>query len=137
VCIGHDTGIYNGTFFDIGPAGEVRIGDYCTVVGAIISTNQRVSVGDYAMFAHEVVLADASSMVPESADHEPPGAGPLEDSIVVGDKAWIGTRAVLLRGARIGEGAIVGAGTVVNGNVPPHTIVAGNPARIIRAATRR
>lgn len=50
--------------------------------------------------------------------------------------ASIGSGAVILCGVTIGEGAIVGAGSVVTKDVPPHTIVAGNPARILREAPR-
>lgn len=49
--------------------------------------------------------------------------------------AWIGARSIILKGVVIGEGAIVGAGSVVSKSVPPWTIVAGNPARIIRELT--
>jgi acetyltransferase-like isoleucine patch superfamily enzyme len=52
--------------------------------------------------------------------------------IVVEDDAWIGAGAVILPGVRIGQGAIVGAGAVVTRDVPPFTIVAGAPARVIR-----
>lgn len=48
--------------------------------------------------------------------------------VTIGDRAWIGYRAVILPGVEIGEGAVVGAGAVVTRNVPPYTIVAGNPA---------
>src|SRR5690349_12389978 len=48
VHIGCNSGIYNGTFFDLDTEGEVTIGDYCTVVGAVFSGNIRVSVGNYA-----------------------------------------------------------------------------------------
>ncbi|MDH4236354.1 MAG: hypothetical protein OEV17_03815 [Nitrospira sp.] len=48
------------------------------------------------------------------------------------DKAWIGLDAIILKGVTIGEGAIVGAGSVVSKDVPPFTIVAGNPARVVR-----
>ncbi|MBK8021791.1 MAG: hypothetical protein IPK19_10285 [Chloroflexi bacterium] len=51
------------------------------------------------------------------------------------DKAWIGFNAVILKGVTIGEGAIVGAGSVVTKDVPAWTVVAGNPARIIREFT--
>ncbi len=44
----------------------------------------------------------------------------------------IGAKSIIVRGVTIGEGAIVGAGSVVTRDVPPYTIVAGNPARIIR-----
>lgn len=45
---------------------------------------------------------------------------------------WIGAKAMILKGVHIGEGAVVGAGSVVTKNVAPYTIVAGNPARVIR-----
>ena len=52
--------------------------------------------------------------------------------IVVGDNVWIGGRAIILKGVIIGDGAVVAAGAVVTRNVPPRTIVAGVPARVIR-----
>jgi acetyltransferase-like isoleucine patch superfamily enzyme len=55
-----------------------------------------------------------------------------EEAVEIDDDAWIGAGAILLPGVRIGFGAIVGAGSVVTRSVPPGTIVAGNPARIVR-----
>lgn len=52
--------------------------------------------------------------------------------IVIQDKAWIGLRAIILKGVTIGEGAIVGAGSVVSKDVPPWVVVAGNPARVVK-----
>ncbi len=52
--------------------------------------------------------------------------------IIIEDKVWIGINATILPGVRIGYGSIVGANSVVTGDVPPMTIVAGNPARIVR-----
>ena len=52
--------------------------------------------------------------------------------IVIEDKVWIGIAATILPGVKIGYGAIVGAGSVVTKDVPPMTVVAGNPARIIK-----
>lgn len=46
--------------------------------------------------------------------------------------AWIGARSIILKGVTIGAGAVVGMGSVVTKDVPPRTVVAGNPARIIR-----
>lgn len=138
--VGHDTGLYNGTFFDLGPAGEVRIGDFCTLVGAIICSNERVVIGDYTFIAHEVVLADSHAAAPfvtrtENSpivrESEEPALG-----IEIGQNVWIGARAIILRGARIGDGAIVGAASVVDFSVPPFSVVAGNPARIVRTLKR-
>lgn len=130
--VGHDTGIYAGTFFDTGPDAEVEVGDFATLVGVIICTNSRVVIGSYAFLAHEVVIADRAGAFPfggSASDRElsPPSSG----GIRIGDNTWIGARAVLLSGASIGEGAIVGAFAVVNFPVPPFAIVAGNPARIV------
>lgn len=52
--------------------------------------------------------------------------------IVIEDKVWIGINSTILPGVRIGHGAIIGAQSVVTHDVPPMTIVAGNPARIIK-----
>lgn len=51
---------------------------------------------------------------------------------VVGNDVWIGARATILPGLRIGDGAVIGTGAMVAKDVPPYAIVAGNPARIVR-----
>ena len=57
---------------------------------------------------------------------------PLKGDTVIGNDVWIGQNAVILPGVHIGDGAIIGANSVVGSNVDPYTIVAGNPARVIR-----
>ena len=128
--VGHDSGLYNGTILDLGPDGEVTVGDYCTIVRAIITGNVRVEIGDYVFIAHEVVIADHFAATPPDAPGVEP-RGPQCARVVIGDTAWIGARAILLGDVNIGEGAVIGAGAVVTGKVPAFTIVAGNPARIV------
>lgn len=128
--VGHDTGIYINTHFDVGPDGEVEIGDYCTLAGPTIATNARVTIGSHVLVSHDVFIADTPFAVPPGKGGR--AAAPTARShIVIGDNAWIGTRAVLLAGTRLGEGAIVGAAAVVTIEVPPFAIVAGNPAKIV------
>jgi acetyltransferase-like isoleucine patch superfamily enzyme len=125
--IGDDSGLYNGTFFDLGPEGEVDIGNYCTIVGAIFATNGRVEIGDYSFIAHEVVIADHISAVPAvpgSRSSQPPPATTKR----IGENVWIGARAVLTGNIQIGDGAIIGAAAVLNSDVPPYSIFGGNPA---------
>ncbi|MEV5177139.1 DapH/DapD/GlmU-related protein, partial [Streptomyces flaveolus] len=59
-------------------------------------------------------------------------AMPRRGDTVVGDDVWVGYRTAVMPGVRIGDGAIVAAGTVVTADVPPYTIVGGNPAKVIR-----
>jgi acetyltransferase-like isoleucine patch superfamily enzyme len=131
VQIGHDTGVYNGTFFDLDVDGEVTIGDYCTLVGPIICLNGRLSISDYVFIAHEVTIADHFAAAPPGAEVRGAPSNRISE-ISIGEGAWIGTRAVLLPGAKIGPWAVVGAGSVVNCDVPPYGVVAGNPACRIR-----
>jgi acetyltransferase-like isoleucine patch superfamily enzyme len=135
VRIGRSTGVYNGSFFELGPRGEVRIGDYCTLVGVIVASNGLVVIGSYAFLAHEVVIADEFAATPARRDPTRDELAPdPEPCVVLGEDVWVGTGAILLKGARIGSGAIVGAGAVVDFEVPPNAIVAGNPARIVGRA---
>jgi len=137
--VGSDSGIYNGSFLELGPEGQVEIGNFCTIVGAIISCNSRIVIDDYALIAHEVVIADRSAPVPPtevSVGSVTPRDWNNDSSISIGANTWIGTRAVLLSGTRIGEGAIVGAAAVVDFQVPAYTMVAGNPARVISKIPR-
>jgi acetyltransferase-like isoleucine patch superfamily enzyme len=84
-----------------------------------------------------ILLGNDVSIGPEAAiltlGHDPqsPDFHDRGGPVMVGDRAWIGFRAVVLPGVKIGEGAVVGAGSVVTRDVPSYTIVAGNPARAI------
>lgn len=57
---------------------------------------------------------------------------PLKGDTVVGNDVWIGQNATILPGVHIGDGAVIGMNSVVGSDVPPYTIVAGNPAKEIR-----
>jgi acetyltransferase-like isoleucine patch superfamily enzyme len=128
VTVGRDCGLYNGTFFDLGPDASVEIADCCAIVGAIFCVDGAVSIGSHALIAHQVVFADRQAAVPGAACAP---QGLRRGAIVLGENVWIGARSVVLGGARIGEGAIVGAASVVDFDVPAFAIVAGNPARVV------
>lgn len=131
VRVGHDTGLYWGTYFDLGPNGQVAIGDFCTIVAPVIALDCSLIVGDHVMISYDVVIADSFAAVPPDARlPSRRGAAADEQAIVIADDAWVGMRAVLLPGARIGRGAIVGAATVVDFDVPDYAVVAGNPGRL-------
>src|SRR5437763_17086072 len=62
--VGSDSGIYHGTYFDLGPQAQVRIGDYCSIQGTVISTAGEVTIGDYTFIAAGTVRADRGEPVP-------------------------------------------------------------------------
>ncbi|HVM29289.1 MAG TPA: acyltransferase [Candidatus Limnocylindria bacterium] len=134
--IGADTGVYIGSQLEVGPSGEVSIGAFGAIAGPIIATNSRITIGDYALISYGVVIAEEPAMIPPGPPSATPnGRGRAARPIDIGDNVWIGARAIVLGGARIGEGAIIGAGAVVDFEVEPFAIVAGNPARVVGHAS--
>jgi acetyltransferase-like isoleucine patch superfamily enzyme len=134
--VGPDSGLYNGTFFDLGMAGRVSIGRYCTVVGAIFSTNSEIIIGDYVFVSHEVVIADDEIALPLRRGSGRGEKQKAQRETVIEDDVWIGAQAIILGGVRIGAAAIVGAGSVVNQDIPPNAIFAGNPGRVVGRASQ-
>lgn len=57
---------------------------------------------------------------------------PPSRPVIIGDNVWIGTRVIILPGVTIGDRAVIGAGSVVTKDVPPRSVAAGNPARVLR-----
>ena len=110
--------------------------DYRDAAGRrIFIDNAPIRVGDRAMIASGVQLCTASHPIRPSErllDARPTFFRTYAQPIVVGPGAWIGARAVVLPGVTIGENAVVGASSVVTKDVPPNTVVVGNPARVIR-----
>jgi acetyltransferase-like isoleucine patch superfamily enzyme len=130
VRIGSDTGVYDGTFFDLGPNGCIKIGNYSTIVGAIVRSDSFVEIGDYCLIAHEVVLADDSCGIPGESATVCHGRSEKQ-GIRIGNNCWIAAGAILLGGASVGDNSIVGAHTVVDFEIPAGKMVVGNPARIL------
>jgi acetyltransferase-like isoleucine patch superfamily enzyme len=130
--------------FDIGPRGRVSIGAYTLVNGARIICDAEVEIGDYGFISWNVVFMDTyrAPLDPVERQRELMQA-PFRDARVI-DAAvpakpihidrnvWIGFDACVMPGVTIGEGSIVGARSVVFEDVPPYTVVAGNPSRVIR-----
>ena len=89
-----------------------------------------VTIGDDVQIGPYVQLLTATHPLEPAARRAKWESGhPIE----IGDNAWLGGGAIVCPGVRIGANAVVGAGAVVTRDVPPDTLVAGTPARVIRA----
>jgi acetyltransferase-like isoleucine patch superfamily enzyme len=114
---------------------EVVIGDHTYIgYGCCFTASSSITVGRHCLLAGNVQIADYDGH-PIDAAHRRSGAPMSPDSVrpvVIGDDVWIGTRVLILKGVHIGDRAIIGAGAVVSRDVPPDTVVAGNPARVVK-----
>jgi maltose O-acetyltransferase len=113
-----------------GSPSDVTIGDHSLVTGHLhIDLGAPVRIGRGVRIGHSVTLLTVNHEVGEPHLRAGPTIhGPIE----IGDGAWLASRVTVLPGVKIGAGAIVGAGAVVSRDVPPHCLVAGIPARVIR-----
>lgn len=147
VDMGRGASTYLGTMFDVGTQGRVTVGEYALVHGARIICDSEIIIGDYALISWNVVLMD-TYRVPFDASkrrqelelvptRQPRfAAAPVEARPVrIERNVWIGFDTCVLPGVTIGEGSVVGARSVVTEDVPPYTVVAGNPARVVRQLT--
>jgi maltose O-acetyltransferase len=109
---------------------NIHIGDhvYLNVLCTILDCNE-VRIGNHVMIGTAVQIYTAAHALQAEARNQ---GWEAAKSIVIGDNVWIGGGAILLPGVRIGKNGVVGAGAVVTWNVPENTVVAGNPARVIR-----
>jgi UDP-2-acetamido-3-amino-2,3-dideoxy-glucuronate N-acetyltransferase len=120
--IGSSCNICDNTFIDP----DVVIGDRVTIKG-------QVAIIDGMRIDDDVFIGPNASF---TNDRFPRSRQPWRcEGIVLERGATIGAGAIVLPGVSVGEGAMVGAGAVVTRDVPPFTVVMGNPARVVRAVT--
>lgn len=130
--VGANSSLYEDASFDLGPDGEVEIGDYTMLFGGKFNANSRIVVGSYTLISYETYIADDFAPAPPVDPSYPESsADPPPTTVTIGDVCWIGVRATVLAPARIGNGVIVAAGALVDFEVPDYAVVAGNPARIV------
>ena len=102
------------------------IGEYTVIRG-----QGGVTIGD-RVYTSPMTQIIAVNHVFDDADRPFVEQGITAEGIVIEDDVWLGAGAVITDGVRVGRGAVVAAGAVVTQDVPPHTVVAGVPARVVR-----
>ena len=124
--------------------GRISVGEWCYVgVGTRIWSGASIDIGDRVLISHSVNIFDnLTHPIRASERHAQarqifttghPRDIWLDDKpIKIGDDAWIGACAIVMRGVTVGRGGIVAAGAVVTKDVPAYSIVAGNPAVVVR-----
>lgn len=136
--VGRDVVVLETGFLsaEVGPDGRpprLVIGDRATLsAGCTVAAVDEVVIGADCLMAARVFIGDASHAFEDPAT-------PIQDQgmtsgrpVHVGEGSFLGIGTVVLPGTRIGRGVMVGAGSVVSGELPDHTVVVGNPARVVR-----
>ncbi len=117
--IGKNTFIHLGCYFY---GGHVKIGNN-SVIGRCCVFNGDITIGDNtSITAHTFVQCI-------SHDKDSPSFKGCKSPIIIGNRVWIGARAMILPGVTIGDGAILGAQSTLTKDIPPYTVFAGSPAK--------
>lgn len=132
-----------GTLYSV-DKGVISIGNYSEIRGnSFVGSVERIEIGDYVIISNNVKIYDNNNhpTSPEArkqmcidgfygdawrwthSKHAP---------VVIEDNVWIGEGATILKGVRIGEGSIIGCRAVVTNDVPPYSVAAGNPAKVVK-----
>jgi acetyltransferase-like isoleucine patch superfamily enzyme len=93
--------------------------------GTEIVAGRSVTIGRDCKIARDVIIMDTDQH--GMGDNDPPIA-----PVRIGDRVWIGARAIILKGVSVGDDSVIGAGSVVTRDVPALSVVAGVPARLLR-----
>jgi acetyltransferase-like isoleucine patch superfamily enzyme len=106
----------------------LSIGDL-TEIGdrTIINASLRVEIGTRCSIAWDCDINDSDFHHIQMEEGEP--SPPVSAPVIIEDEVWIGTRCLILKGVTIGRGSVIGAGSVVRQDVPPYSLMVGNPAR--------
>lgn len=144
--IGAET-VIEGELAVFAHGGQIDIGSSCYVgPGTRIWSSAHVTIGNRVLIAHNVnVIDNLTHPIAPAARHRhfsciyhtghPTKIDLGDRPIVIDEDAWIAAGCTILRGVRIGKGAVVGAASVVTQDVPAFSLVAGNPARVVRELT--
>ena len=144
--VGEDSIVLARIDFDTA-AGAVIIGSRSYIGASHIVCHTSVNIGDDVIVSWGVTIVDHDSHSLEALQRandvrqwgsgrkswEGVGIGPVK----IENRVWIGFGATILKGVTIGEGAVIGAQTVVTRDVPRYCLVAGNPAKLVRALGAR
>lgn len=109
--------------------GTIVIGDAVMISpGTRISASDEIRIGNGCMFANSAYVTDSDW----HGIYDRVNRDPEPKPVILEDNVWVGDRATVLKGVRVGKNSIVAACAVVTKDVPPNVVVAGNPAKVVK-----
>lgn len=117
--------MYPGSKIILAPNSTLSIGNKTFIsANTKILVKERIEIGNDCAISWDVQIMDTDMHTLEGKINT--------KHIKIGNKVWIGSNAIILKGVTIGDGAVVGAGAVVTKDVPQNAVVAGNPAKVVK-----
>jgi acetyltransferase-like isoleucine patch superfamily enzyme len=112
---------------------RIRIGAGCFLnLDVMVASHELVEIGDHCMFANGCFVSDASHRFDDPDKPVPWQGFTSKGPTRIGDNCWLGAHVVVTSGVTIGERCVIGANSVVTKDIPPRSIAAGSPARVIK-----
>lgn len=141
-CLELGENCYIGRNVEIGADSRIKLGSHVSLQDRTIILG-KVSIGSHTLFAPDVYISSGNHnyrfeppMLIRDQDRavarQKPDGFPIHRPVVIGEDCWIGKNVVILQGVTIGRGCVVGANSVVRDSLPPYSVAAGAPARILR-----
>lgn len=112
---------------------KISIGDRCTIMYRFqCNAAQSVRIGQDVLIASNVLITDSDHVVEAGV---PTARNPklVTQPVCIEDNCWLGQNVVIVKGVTVGHDSIVGANSVVTHNIPPYSVAAGNPARVVKS----
>lgn len=142
--MGKASACYDQAMFVTSRRGKINIGEFSILNGTTLICSNHISIGNFVMLAWGSVICDnflgadltvhergrIMELTARSGMREMPFTGSLP--VHIEDNVWVGFDTVILPGTFIGRGSVVGSKSIVSGNIPPYSVVVGNPGKIIR-----
>ena len=101
-------------------------------IGATIADGAEIYNPAKVVLCEGAIVSQGAYLCAASHDYEDPDFPVIEATIRIGQRAWVAARSIVLLGVTIGDDCVVGAGSVVTKSMPPNTLCAGNPAKVIK-----
>ncbi|KAL3159384.1 hypothetical protein ABBQ38_009815 [Trebouxia sp. C0009 RCD-2024] len=132
---GHPPHLESPFYCDYGYNLSVGKDFYCNFACALLDGG-RITIGDRVLFGPNVHLYTPTHPL-DPAERNGLQGPEMTKPITIGNDVWVAGGAIILPGVTVGDGCTIGAGSVVTRDVEPYTVVAGNPAKVIRRLPRK
>jgi acetyltransferase-like isoleucine patch superfamily enzyme len=132
VAIGDDVRILRGVTMSTTPEGKIQIGNGVHIgEGSVIYSGVGIRIGDNVIIGPQNIIVDLDHCF-QNLDLPINQQGMNGKEISIEEDVWIASQCVIIKGVTIGKGSVIAAGSIVNSSIPPYSVAAGVPAKVIK-----